>query len=482
MRARNWTIEKIISKLNLNCSSDNVAVMASCFSFSPSSQWWPAASFHSWRRQQGDAGGHRRPRRWAPLLPLPQPPHPPPYGPEPRCWTDQRRRSQSVPGLPVPLSQQHQPHTLLPVPLLQPRLLLLLQRNGTQPVLPGRAQDRVTTPGVNQKGGERRKLAFHTKAISFSLAHSSSVVFVLALLQWLSPFFSPSLSMPKIHRMKEERRRERRREKGGKRKIETKNLYLSKQMKQRHRGTFLSAISTRHVSTLPLWRKKQTNQGLFNKELEETADLHVEVHKPKMTNDNFTRRHGNGVMDKTKKGKEEEKDYAYVLFLFFLNNDILQSCGFERRRAGRIRLNQKFTCGGGGGWIHNVKKKRKRPKKKTTSIPKSQIPKTKNTERKALFKGRVNTEAIQDQDSTATHTHLHTNIKNQSILSSTHPVCVSSCVSDTLYDHFLTMLFHFCHECLLELLSLYLPLVMRPWNSTHFSSLVRKSCYFLTKV
>lgn len=45
-----------------------------------------------------------------------------------------------------------------------------------------------------------------------------------------------------------------------------------------------------------------------------------------------------------------------------------------------------------------------------TPIPKSQIPKTKNTERKALFQGRVNTEAIQDQDSTntATHTHTHT--------------------------------------------------------------------------
>lgn len=48
-------------------------------------------------------------------------------------------------------------------------------------------------------------------------------------------------------------------------------------------------------------------------------------------------------------------------------------------------------------------------KKKTTTIPKSQIPKTKNTERKALFKGRVNTEAIQDQDSIATATHTHTN-------------------------------------------------------------------------
>lgn len=72
------------------------------------------------------------------------------------------------------------------------------------------------------------------------------------------------------------------------------------------------------TSPLFLSEGKKTNQGLFNKELEETADLHVEVLKPKMTNDNFTRRHGNGVMDKTKNGKEEEKDYAYVLFLFFL--------------------------------------------------------------------------------------------------------------------------------------------------------------------
>lgn len=74
--------------------------------------------------------------------------------------------------------------------------------------------------------------------------------------------------------------------------------------------------------------------------------------------------------------------------------------------------------------------------KKMTTKPKSQIPKTKNTERKALFQGRVNTEAIQDQDFTSSHTHTHTqthshtlsHIKSQSILPST-PLSLSAHVS-----------------------------------------------------
>lgn len=52
-------------------------------------------------------------------------------------------------------------------------------------------------------------------------------------------------------------------------------------------------------------------------------------------------------------------------------------------------------------------------------------------ERKALFKGRVNTEAIQDQYSTATLTHPQT-CKHQPALPLTHPVLVSSCVSQVL--------------------------------------------------
>lgn len=55
-----------------------------------------------------------------------------------------------------------------------------------------------------EEGNEN--LAFHTKAISFSLLRSSSVIF---LAMALSLSVSPSLSMPKIHRMKEERGRER---------------------------------------------------------------------------------------------------------------------------------------------------------------------------------------------------------------------------------------------------------------------------------
>lgn len=76
--------------------------------------------------------------------------------------------------------------------------------------------------------------------------------------------------------------------------------------------------------------------------------------------------------------------------------------------------------------------KNKKSPKKSTTIPKSQIPKTKNTERKALFKGRVNTEAIQDQDSTATftqHTYTRTHAHTPIHSASTHHVCVCSCVS-----------------------------------------------------
>lgn len=63
--------------------------------------------------------------------------------------------------------------------------------------------------------------------------------------------------------------------------------------------------------------------------------------------------------------------------------------------------------------------------KKMTTIPKSKIPKTKNTERKALFKGRVNTEAIQDQDSTDTATHTHTNTHSSRANPSCHPLILS---------------------------------------------------------
>ncbi|KAK5921751.1 hypothetical protein CgunFtcFv8_019087 [Champsocephalus gunnari] len=77
-------------------------------------------------------GGPRGPA----LLPLPEPPGPAPHEPEPRTL---QRRSQSLPSLPI--GQQHQPHPLLPLPLLKPCLFLFLQRNGAQPDLSGRGQD-----------------------------------------------------------------------------------------------------------------------------------------------------------------------------------------------------------------------------------------------------------------------------------------------------------------------------------------------------
>lgn len=116
-------------------------------------------------------------------------------------------------------------------------------------------------PIREEEEGGNENLAFHTKAISFSLLRSSSVIFS----QWLSPSFSPSLSMPKIHRMKEERGRERseRGEKGGKGKIETKNLYLFKQMERRQRGTFLSITCDIDMAPLHSFfsKGKQTNDS-----------------------------------------------------------------------------------------------------------------------------------------------------------------------------------------------------------------------------
>lgn len=90
-------------------------------------------------------------------------------------------------------------------------------------------------------------------------------------------------------------------------------------------------------------------------------------------------------------------------FLFFIL--FSKSCGSEGKE-GRKSLNQKCTCGRGGEEYTMTKKKNDNHTK---------IPNTKNTERKALFKGRVYTEAIQDQDSlslslsfshTPTHTHI----------------------------------------------------------------------------
>lgn len=155
------------------------------------------------------------PGRRPPVIPLPQPPGPPPHGPEPRRWTAQLGHRQRL--LPLPLSQQHQPHPLLPFPLLQSHLFLLLQRNGTQPGLPGWSQDGVTTPRANQRGGgnEETGTSPFTPKLSLPLLCSSLPHFYFfppplaaAAAAALLFSFSPDLSMPKIHRMKEERGRE----------------------------------------------------------------------------------------------------------------------------------------------------------------------------------------------------------------------------------------------------------------------------------
>lgn len=97
----------------------------------------------------------------------------------------------------------------------------------------------MITPRANQRGGgnEETGTSPFTPKLSLPLLCSSLSHFfpppplAAAAAAALLFSFSPDLSMPKIHRMKEERRREggkREGAKGGKGKIETKNLYLSK--------------------------------------------------------------------------------------------------------------------------------------------------------------------------------------------------------------------------------------------------------------
>lgn len=174
------------------------------------------------------------PRRRPRLIPLPQPPGVTPHGPEPRRWTAQLGCRQRL--LLLPLGQQHQPHPLLPFPLLQSYFFLLLQRNGTQPSLPGWSQDRVTTPRANQRVGgkvEKGTSPFTPKLslplVCFSLAHFSHQPLAATAAPAFLFSFSPDLSMPKIHRMKEERQRGGKMgAKGGQGRIKTKNLYLPK--------------------------------------------------------------------------------------------------------------------------------------------------------------------------------------------------------------------------------------------------------------
>lgn len=102
-------------------------------------------------------------------------------------------------------------------------------------------------PIREEEEGGNGNLAFHTKA-TLSLY---CALLPLFFSQRLSLSFSPNLSMPKIHRMKEERGRERsERGENGKKKIETKNLYLSKQMGRSQRGTFLSITWYQHGASL----------------------------------------------------------------------------------------------------------------------------------------------------------------------------------------------------------------------------------------
>lgn len=172
-------------------SLSHIFWLGSHLSFSSSSQWWPASSFHTWGARQSDAGGLCGPRRKPGFLPLPQPPRPSPHGPESQRWTDQRRCSQSLPAFSLPLGQQHQSHTLFPISLFQPRLFLLLQRNGTQPAVSGRGQDWVTVPRPNRRGGRRKQepRLSHQSYLFLSLVLFFRFLLTMALSLFLSQSF-----------------------------------------------------------------------------------------------------------------------------------------------------------------------------------------------------------------------------------------------------------------------------------------------------
>lgn len=215
-------------------------------------------------------------------------------------------------------------------------------------------------PIREEEEGGNRNLAFHTKAISFSLfcALLPLFYFIFFFCNGSLPLSLPVFRCQKYTEWKmRERGRERneRGEKGGK-DWNQKSLSIQTDGEEATWDLFVNnMISTWHLSTLSLWGK--THQWRFNKETEETAESHVEVHKPKMTNDNFTIWQRNGGKDKKNGG--QRLHFPFFFWLLFR-----KSCGSKGRGVGRISLNQKFTWGGGGGGIHNDKKKEKEKKKR----------------------------------------------------------------------------------------------------------------------
>lgn len=98
-----------------------------------------------------------------------------------------------------------------------------------------------------EEEGGSGNLAFHTKAISFSCASSFVIFFAMALSLSLSSFFDAKNTQNEKGEMEGKKWMRGEVRKGI---IETKNLYLSKQMERRQHGTFLSIASK--VDMVPL--------------------------------------------------------------------------------------------------------------------------------------------------------------------------------------------------------------------------------------
>lgn len=141
---------------------------------SPSSQWWPAAHFQSWRQQQGVNWWFWGPRSRSYIFPLPQPLLFFAHGNRPRhgvgrfsCWQNLiscRRRHESL-------------------TLLEPRLFLLFRWIAAQPALDRRVKNWVMLPKSNHKRRRRRRwnltcqpkhpFRFLSFILSLPLSHST---------------------------------------------------------------------------------------------------------------------------------------------------------------------------------------------------------------------------------------------------------------------------------------------------------------------
>lgn len=98
------------------------------FFHSPSCQWWPDSHFRSWGQRSNVPGWSWRSRSWSAPVPLPKPPHFTALGEERRHGSGRHPK-----GFSASWRQRRKPRLVLHLPLLKPRLLLLIRRSLATP-------------------------------------------------------------------------------------------------------------------------------------------------------------------------------------------------------------------------------------------------------------------------------------------------------------------------------------------------------------